>query len=330
MNLKKISFYIRMLVTLLLLYFVYTFFDIQFDGLMRSFYASNKQYLFSAFALMPLTISIQILKWHLLLGSLDKKMKLQSAAISHLAGMTLGIVTPARIGELSRAWFLRGVPQMEVVGLTILDKFYSILAYFSIGMITSFIFLYDFGDLNISLKILFYVLAAGTYLFISIALLNPLKIGKMIKFTGKLIRKKEYLNIIASSWSMVTRRRIFVVYGLAGAVWSSVITQLYLLIRAFEVVPLYDGLVSASTAHFVKTLLPLTLGELGIREASVSYFFGKLGVDESAAFSAAILMLLINVILPALVGAIFIIRLKIGRGSNGNHESNITGQEKQA
>ena len=256
-------------------------------------------------------------------------MKFQSAATSHLAGMTLGIVTPARIGELGRAWFLRGVPQLEVVGLTILDKFYSILAYFSIGIITSLIFLYDFIDLNISLKILFYTIATGTYLFISIALLNPVKIGKMIKFIGKLIRKKEYLEPIANSWSMVTRRRIFVVYGLAGAVWSSVITQLYLLIRAFEAVPLFDGLVSASTAHFVKTLLPLTLGELGIREASVAYFFGKLGVDESAAFSAALLMLLFNVLLPALVGAIFITRLKIGRDLNNNHESDLTGHEEQ-
>ena len=329
MNFKKISLYVRMLVTLLLLYFVYKFFDIEFDGLMRSFYTSNKKYLFSAFALMPLTMSIQIFKWNLLLRSLNKNMKFQSAASSYLAGMTLGIVTPARIGELGRAWFLRGVPQLQVIGLTVLDKFYSILAYFAIGMLTLFIFLYDFVDLNISLKILIYTIGTGTYLFIFIALMNPERIGKIVSFAGKLIRKKEYSNIIANSWSMVTRKRILVVYGLASAVWSSVITQLYLLIRAFDEVPLFDGLINASTAHFVKTLLPLTLGELGIREASVSYFFGKLGVDESAAFSAALLMLLINVLLPALVGALFIRRLKIGRDSSENHESNLTGQEKQ-
>ena len=329
MNLKKISFYIRMLVTLLLIYFVYNFFDIQFDGLISSFYESNKKYLFSAFALMPLTLSIQISKWHLLLRTLDKNMKLRSAATSYLAGMTLGIVTPARIGELGRAWFLRGVPQLEVVGLTIIDKFYSTLAYFSIGILTSLILLYDYVDLNVSLRILYYTIAAGSYLFIVVALFNPVKIGKMIKFAGKIFRKKEALNVITNSWSMVPRKRILVVYGLATAVWSSVITQLYLLIRAFDAVPLFDGLISASTAHFVKTLLPLTLGELGIREASVSYFFGKLGVGESEAFSAALLMLLINVLLPALVGAIFIMRLKIGRGSNSNQESNPTGHEEQ-
>jgi len=128
MNLRKKSTAVKLLFTLLLIYFLYNFINVTFEDIFNSIIHARKRFLIAAALIMPVTILLQIIKWYQLL----RDQEVQS-------GMALGIVTPARVGELSRAWFLRELPQIKVFSLTILDKFYSLLAYFSVyGLNKSF------------------------------------------------------------------------------------------------------------------------------------------------------------------------------------------------
>jgi len=181
MKLKNISNIVRLLVTVLLVLFIYRFFDIQLDDLIRSAADSKKRALGTAFALMPLTMLLQMFKWYQLLKLAGDNIRFSDAVTSHLAGMTLGFITPARLGELGRAWFLEDVPQLKVVALTLAEKFYSTLAYFIFGVLSLILFFNLNYSLNISSNILIMLSAMLVYFLIGVAVLNPGKVGKLLR-----------------------------------------------------------------------------------------------------------------------------------------------------
>ena len=309
---------VKLLITVLLIYFLYNFINVSFEDIANSISMAKKDKLITAALLMPVALSLQIIKWYLLLRDQGAQVPFKSAAVSHLSGMALGIVTPARIGELGRAWFLRELPQIKVFSLTLVDKFYSTLAYFSVGIFSFFMFFIPKIDLSFFEATAVSLASIVIYSFIILALLKPEIVGNVINKYPNFLPKKELFAKIAALISNVSRKKVLIVYVLGSGVWSLTVVQLWLLVNAFSEVKFLSGIINASAAHFTKTLFPVTFGELGVREASVIYFFKGQGVTESAAVSAALLLLLMNVLIPSLIGATFLTRLKWGKSPNNN------------
>ena len=92
------------------------------------------------------------------------------------------------------------------------------------------------------------------------------------------------------------------------------IIQYALLVSAFS--GHYDAvnfLWAANLIMFVKTIIPpISLGELGIREGASIYFLTQMGQSASVGFNASILLFVINLLIPALIGAVMFLR------KNGN------------
>ena len=67
---------------------------------------------------------------------------------------------------------------------------------------------------------------------------------------------------------------------------------------------------------YAKALIPpLTLMDLGIREGAAVFFLGMLGLPQAAALNAALLLMTINLLLPASFGIPFVFRLKLPSGA---------------
>ena len=55
------------------------------------------------------------------------------------------------------------------------------------------------------------------------------------------------------------------------------------------------------------------LSDLGVREFSALYFFGLLGVAPAAVLTASLTIWLLNILIPTLVGSIFITQMKLSK-----------------
>jgi uncharacterized membrane protein YbhN (UPF0104 family) len=84
---------------------------------------------------------------------------------------------------------------------------------------------------------------------------------------------------------------------------------MYLLLNAFENVGPVEAFLGFAAMMFTKSLIPISLGDLGIREASSVYFYSFCGVAESTSLSAALLLFAFNILLPSLAGLLFIPKL---------------------
>jgi len=63
---------------------------------------------------------------------------------------------------------------------------------------------------------------------------------------------------------------------------------------------------------FTKSALPIAIGDLGLDQFASIQFFGAFGVSEAAAFNASILMFAFNVLIPSLLGILFVGKLQLG------------------
>jgi uncharacterized membrane protein YbhN (UPF0104 family) len=55
-----------------------------------------------------------------------------------------------------------------------------------------------------------------------------------------------------------------------------------------------------------KSIFPISIADIGIREAGSVYFFALLGISSAAAFNASMVLFLINILLPSVVGLLFL------------------------
>jgi len=62
----------------------------------------------------------------------------------------------------------------------------------------------------------------------------------------------------------------------------------------------------------VKSSLPISFGDLGVREMASIYFLGKFGIDNAIALDASLLLFSFNLLVPAIIGSAFIIKFKLG------------------
>ncbi|MBN2365264.1 MAG: flippase-like domain-containing protein, partial [Calditrichaeota bacterium] len=88
-----------------------------------------------------------------------------------------------------------------------------------------------------------------------------------------------------------------------------IILQYQTVIQAYENVPFTDTFLAVSATLFTKVILPVSVGDLGIREGASVFYYSLMNVPRPAAFNAAFLIFIINFLLPALAGSIFVFRL---------------------
>ena len=72
---------------------------------------------------------------------------------------------------------------------------------------------------------------------------------------------------------------------------------------------LFHYLWASNLVMYAKTIIPsITFAEMGIREGASIFFLTKMGELSSVAFSASIFLLIINIIIPSLIGLVLLLK----------------------
>lgn len=249
----------------------------------------------AVFMLIP-NLFLQQIKWLMLLRRIEGKASSISAWHSLLAGYPLGLATPGRWGELGRAIFLPDYPRTTVAALAAIDKLMNFAAIVLLGVIGVATFLHDglLPKFPITSEIIFVIV----FVFFG-GLLVSIKILK--KFLNR-----DGARVQSSSWIDVLRnfdtRFLFVLFILSLLFVITFCTQLLILVEGLQAVDVPRGFAAASATFLTQSLLPLSIGDLGVRESAAAFFFSKIGVAPHAAFGAALLLFIINMLLPSVAG----------------------------
>ncbi|MEX0602892.1 MAG: hypothetical protein WD295_06100, partial [Bacteroidota bacterium] len=148
--------------------------------------------------------------------------------------------------------------------------------------------------------------ASGGVFFGSILLFfKPTVLLWVLEKAGIRRLRAQWIHDCLSAFALFTGGQLFRLFFITLLFYSVIYFQMYLLISAFTRVTPVEAYLGFSAMMFLKALLPISIGDLGIREASSVYFFSLLGIAEYAVFDAAVLLFLINILIPAVLGMFF-------------------------
>lgn len=264
----------------------------------------------AGFLLIP-NLWIQWYRWHYLLKRVDTNTPVFESVSSLFGGMVVGFITPGRIGELGRFLFLSRVDRIGALGLVFIDKLYSFAIIVIGGLWGLFLF---FGRLSAYAPFVIWplsVLMGLISLGIVLVLLHPEWIRNAIYHFGLLFPHRDKLKRLTACFDPIRPHHARVFLGLSILMYGVFITQFCLFAFAFERLSVLDVYSATTATFFAKTLLPVSFADLGIREGAAVFFFMQYHADKVTAFNSAILLFATNVLLPAVLGLVFLPRLGV-------------------
>jgi uncharacterized membrane protein YbhN (UPF0104 family) len=287
------------------LYYLVT--TIQFSELAATLSSARPGFIVLAVLLLVPNLGLQFLKWRLIVRKQNTEVGNFRILTSLFIGFSLGIATPARLGEFGgRAFSIPGTRPSVLIGLTALDKYFSLLVTLSLGALGLCLFL-SISDGAAVIPILAVSAAVATVIAVTVsALLNPqFFLRKLAKWQHRW-KFVERLCAMLEAIAVFRTRDFVALLALSILFYATFVGQFCALLAAFGPIDIGNALIGVSSVMFAKTVIPpVTLGELGIREGASVFFLSRLGFLKAAAFNASFMLFVINILMPSLIGVVF-------------------------
>jgi uncharacterized membrane protein YbhN (UPF0104 family) len=255
--------------------------------------SANPAYLALALALTVPFLYLKTLRWHAMLEAAGVNATFGEAALSLVAGMGLALVTPARLGEIARAAYLRDSQKLKIAGLVMVDKAFDVLVLVILSITGAWALIGPWAGAG-------FLLTGACAIVIAFRPRSShrlaLRLTAGAPWSGKIDRVLSSLEVL----SPISTSLFLLLTTLSFAV---VLVQFGLILLSWKAWSL--GIVFLTLPLVILTnVLPITIGGLGVREGVAALLLVRYGVSPAHAALAAFLMFLINTALPGLVGAV--------------------------
>ena len=261
----------------------------------------------SVILLMLLNWFLESLKWKFLLRDIEK-IDTWKAIESVFCGLTWAVFTPNRIGEYGgRVFFLS--PRMRIRGLVAMGvgAIGQMVITNVLGSLALLWFFMNFIKLN---SILIFSLSILIVLFCSFMLLFYFNIQWLYGLLMKINFLKRYRRflIIFSKYKHADIVQILL-YSFSRYLIFTI--QYFLVIHLLVPdIQLFDMAMVLFIFYFIQSALPsLDLLDIGVRASVATYFFAFITNQEIAIMAAIACVWLINLIIPAIFGSVFVFKL---------------------
>ncbi|MBM4169021.1 MAG: flippase-like domain-containing protein [Ignavibacteria bacterium] len=254
-------------------------------------------YIIAALILLIPNVGIQYQKWLRIVRMARPETTQREVLLSLVYGLAVGSLTPGKVGEIGgRLVGISALRKSQILALALIDKL-QIMCVIAVGGVVSTSFLFG-GTIAV-------VGSTIVALLLVVIALRPRLLKPLVHPFEQMRWIGRWLIEFRSSLAILDKRTLAVTLSQSVLIYGTVFLQLYLLLNAFSDVPFFHAFLGYSTMMFYKSLLPLSVGDLGIREATSVYFFSKVAVSGAAAFNAALLLAVINIYVPALAGSLY-------------------------
>jgi len=296
-NIKTI---LKVLLTISLIIII--IYNVSFDKFAESFNEINIYPVVISILLSPLVALLGTIKWQQIINHEAEDAKFAESLISFLGGMSLGLLTPGRVGEFGRIAFIKSGRLGVLAGIALVDKVIDLEVTLAIGIISVYIF---FG-LKIAILLTIIVLAGVIFIYFPNVFISPFE-----KLIDKYRIRKLITNFLVGISTIPGRTIVICLfYRLLASIID--IIQFYLLINAFSLINFID-VVAVYPIIILTNILPLTIGGVGIREGVSIIVLSQYGIPPEVAVNASFLLFCINTLLPGMLGTLFITRANYKR-----------------
>lgn len=274
---------------------------------------------------MPLNWLFETLKWRVLIQNFEQHPLWQSYK-AILSGVTFSLFTPNRIGEYGgRILLVKPENNWKAVVATLVGSFSQLLALLSMGLLGLIYFVSNFWEVEtIILRGIivlgFALIGLMLFCFFNIDVIIP--IARRIPYIYKLKRFVKDIAVLKN----YTSKELIASLGYAFARYFTYSFQYYFLLLFFGIkVPFLAAMGGIATIFLVQTSIPLPpLWDLLARGEIALQIWGLFDANEISILAATFSLWVINLIIPSLIGTVFIININVlkslGYGQNNDEK----------
>ena len=295
---RLISVATRIIISAIILYFVFSL--VTWQNVLSAYQSADGRYIFFGGILLIANLGIRTLKWRIMLHSVKNKSSFWEAFGSVMLGISFGSFTPGEIGDFAgRALHISDARKSHLVGLALLDKAQIFVVTSAAGVI-SLVFLLWSGS--------FFIIPISLFIVV-LSLVFFMRMDLLAVFGHRLnaaFFQKSWVTRVLDGFTLLKSQQLITTLLCTLLFHGVLVVQMFYFIHAFCEITLFHAFIGTSAMMFVKSCLPISLGDLGIREAGSIFFFSKFGISQAAALNASLLLFVVNVLLPSICGTIFL------------------------
>ncbi len=272
--------------------------------------------LYAVVLLSVLNWGLESRKWQILVKPIQE-ISFLKAFKAILTGLSLSLFIPNRLGEyLGRMLFMNEGNKLRSIALTVVGSISQIIVTLICGL-TGFVFLRkllmdsfigEWAGKIFWINAIIVIVALVSFLL----LLLYFKLKKVVQWFGnwKLVQRLQFFIEHVKDFNAFTLTTILRLSFLRYVVF---IVQYILLFQLFGVgIPLPEMALMVSVLFLVLIIVPtLPIADVGVRGEIGIQLFGLLSANNVGILAAAAGIWLINLIVPAIAGALFILSVKL-------------------
>ncbi|TWR30616.1 hypothetical protein FPZ43_06685 [Mucilaginibacter pallidiroseus] len=262
----------------------------------------------SVVLLMGLNWLLESLKWQYLSKKLTA-ISVWQAIEAVFCGLTWAIITPNRIGEYGgRVMFLPNRKRIHGVFAMAVGSFAQNVITNVTGLLAGLWFIYHYLNMDTWLYLGIFVLVA---VFLGLLLVFYFH----IKWLVWLLDRVKFLRKYHRFFEIMGRYKVhelFIVIAYSLARFFVFTFQYYLVIHLLlPNIPFFNMVMTVIVFIFIQSALPsLDLLDIGVRSFTAAHLFLYITNQQIAIIAAVSSIWLINLIIPAVLGSVFVFKLK--------------------
>lgn len=273
------------------------------------------------FLLMVANWTLEAVKWKILISPLEK-LNLVKALKAVFSGVAIAISTPNRIGEFGgRILYLQEESRLEAIPLTFVGSLAQLIATFCIGIPACGVLLFNplfiiqlpvLSSLLVRIFLLIVLSGVLTSLLLLYFRLDILRrwMSKWPWFSriDKYFRGLSFIGNKSLKWLLLLSLIRFVIFS----------AQFLFLLQIFGVqITVNQGFLAISMLYLILSIIPtVAVAELGIRGQVGLFLLGLFSSNKLGIVAATVGIWLINLLLPALLGTLLLVGIKVYRNPN--------------
>lgn len=267
--------------------------------------------------LMIINWTLEAVKWRYLVQSVER-ISLFKGVRAVMSGLSFSLFIPNGLGEyLGRMLYLDDGKRLRSISVSIVGSISQVIVTFIMGLVGTSILLHqiaDNGALPASpvwkwwMEALFYFIIASTILLI----LMYFRISWFARWLQKIpwvYRNRVFILSLESYDTALLARVLF----FAFLRYLVFILQYLLVFYTLDIqIPLLECSAATAAMFLIMAVVPtIPVAEVGIRGQISLQLFGLFSSNNLGIVSAAILIWLVNIIVPSILGTLFILGVKI-------------------
>ncbi|UUX91327.1 lysylphosphatidylglycerol synthase transmembrane domain-containing protein [Methanoplanus endosymbiosus] len=311
---KKIKYLLTIIGIIL---FLYILLNVNVPYLLKILSNIDTYFLTIALIIYFVCLFFKILKWKWITNIIAPQFSFFSASVSYLTGFAFSTVTPAKMGDILRIFYVKqeGVEYGDALSALVMDRIIDILMLFIIGITALISFSQFYGIQIIPIEVVASVLLIIILFVLMISSRKSLRL-LLIPVYNLLIPEKwkncaleqfsHYFNGINRLISSPGKMSKAIGSGLVS--WILPFFYSYFLALSIGVELPFIFFVVVIPIIAVIELLPLSVSGIGTRDLALIFFFGLYNIPAEAAVAFSILYLFICFWMLGIIGVVVWLR----------------------